>query len=66
MNEKKEWNIPVTWEEYGIVKIEAATLEEAMEIFKRDSDHIPLPEGNYIDGTFDLSDSDIEFIRCFN
>ena len=44
-----EYKIPVSWEECGFVKIEADSLQQAIEIFDRQSDDIPLPEGNYVD-----------------
>ena len=39
----KTWNIPVTWEVYGYVVIEANTLEEAIEKARDDEGVIPLP-----------------------
>ena len=35
----KSWSIPVTWEVYGRVVIEANTLEEAMEKARDDEGH---------------------------
>lgn len=59
-----EYKIPVSWEEYGFVKIEADSLQQAIEIFDRQSDDIPLPEGNYVDGSWRRED--LEFIEEFN
>lgn len=59
-----EYKIPVSWEEYGVVKIEANSLQQAIEIFDRQSDDIPLPEGNYVDGSWRRED--LEFIEEFN
>ena len=39
----KTWNIPVIWEVYGMVVVEANTLEEAMVIARDDDGIIPLP-----------------------
>lgn len=61
---KNEYKIPVSWEEYGFVKIEADSLQQAIEIFDRQSDDIPLPEGNYVDGSWRRED--LEFIEEFN
>lgn len=61
---KNEYKIPVSWEEYGFVKIEADSLQQAIEIFDRQSDYIPLPEGNYVDGSWRRED--LEFIEEFN
>ena len=47
----KKFKIAVSWEVYGDVEIEAETLTEAVNIAEND-DNIPLPEPNYIDGSF--------------
>jgi hypothetical protein len=46
------FKIPVSWEEYGVVEIDAETFEDAIRIFDEQSDDLPLPEGDYIDGSF--------------
>lgn len=49
----KRFKIPVSWEVYATVKIEANTLEEAIAIFDKTEDDIPLPDDwYYIDGSF--------------
>lgn len=58
----KKWKIPVAWEMSGVVEIEADTLEEAMEIVETDMS-IGLPEGEYIEGSFQLSTYDVDYIR---
>lgn len=58
----KKWSIPVSWEVCGMVEIEANTLEEAIDIAKRD-DSIELPYGEYVDGSFDVTVDDDELIR---
>lgn len=70
---RKFWKIPVTWECYGVVEVEGNTIEEAIANFhkKEDSDSpFALPEANYVDGSFKLSDDDeeelIEEIRLMN
>lgn len=56
----KTWNIPVTWEVYGTVKIEAETLEEAIKIFDKTEEEISLPlDSEYIDGSFKREDYEI-------
>ena len=57
------WKIPVTWEKYGMVKVEADTLEEAMEIARDDVGVIPLPEGDYVDGSWQLAEENICWVR---
>ena len=59
------WKIPITWEMCGEVKIEANTLEEAMEIAKDDDGFIPLPDGSYVDGSWQLTNTDEGFIRQY-
>lgn len=52
----KTWKIPVTWEMYGNVVIEAPTLQEAMDIARDDDGVIPLPDDSYyVDGSWRLS-----------
>lgn len=54
--------VAVSWEMCGYVDIpEAKTTEEAMKIFNETSDYIKLPtNGEYVDGSFQLSTDDIE------
>lgn len=54
--------VAVTWEVCGYVDIPGAkTVEEAMEIFNKKADYIKLPtNGEYIDGSFQLSTDDVE------
>lgn len=63
----KKIKLPVTWEVSGFVEIEANSIEEAMEKFDKDIDYIPLPthNGEYVEGSFDLSDRDPEYIELF-
>lgn len=58
--EMKEFDLCVTWEMCGIVKVKAHSLEEAMDIFNETSDYIKLPNGEYVDSSFRLSTDDIE------
>lgn len=53
--------VAVTWEMCGYVDIEAKTMEEAMEKFEDEVDHVKLPEnGEYVAGSFQLSSDDVE------
>jgi len=59
----REWRIPVTWEMYGIVYVEADTLEEAMD--KAYDSEIP-DDGEYLDGSWEV-ESDVDLVReCYN
>lgn len=60
---KKTWTIPVSWEECGVIKVEAESLEEALKIAEDPYGEIALPEGNYIDASWRVSDLDTEAIR---
>lgn len=63
----KTWRIPITWEECGIVKVQANTLEEAIDKAMYDNDDIPLPKGSYVEASWQVSDEDEDFIReCYN
>lgn len=49
------FKIPVIWEMSGYIKVEADTLDEAIKKFdekENSADDYPLPEGNYVDGSF--------------
>jgi hypothetical protein len=48
----KLWKVSCTWECYGTARVEADTLEEACEIAQ--ADEFPLPEGDYIDASFEV------------
>ena len=59
-------NIPVSWEDVGMVEIQAPTLEKAIEIARTD-DSVELPYGEYVDGSFVVTVDDDELIReCYN
>ena len=53
----KKFSIPVTWQVWDKVKVEAETIEEAIEYVKNNIDEIPLgTEPEYIDGTYKIDD----------
>ena len=60
--------LPVTWSVCGIVEIEAPSIEEAVKRFNDTIDDIPLPEDGqvYVEGSFELTSDDSEFIKCYN
>jgi hypothetical protein len=62
----KTFKIPVTWEVYSTIDVEAETLEEAVAIFDEEEEVYPLPtDPEYIDGSFHR-DPDVEEIRNYN
>lgn len=59
--------VAVTWEMCGYIDIEAQSMEEAMEKFKKESDYIKLPsDGIYVDGSFQLSSDDVEEMKVMS
>lgn len=62
-NSLKEWKIPVFWQEAGIVTIKAKTLEEALKIAKDTDNNLPLPTGDYLEDSWEVSDLPSEEIR---
>lgn len=59
--------VAVTWEMCGYIDIEAQSMEEAMEKFKKESDYIELPsDGIYVDGSFQLSSDDVEEMKVMS
>lgn len=53
----KDYYIPVTWEVWDKVKVEAKTLKEAIEYIKEYIEEIPLgTEPEYIDGSYRVDD----------
>ena len=61
---KKLFKIPVEWAEYGTLEIEAHTVEEAIKIAEED-DSIPLPDGNYIESSWQVN-QDKALIEAMN
>jgi len=62
---KKIFKIPVTWEAYGVVEIEAESLTEALQIFDKTESTIELPyDSEYVDGSFRRED--FETCKLFN
>lgn len=62
----KKWEIPVTWEVFGKVVVEADTLAEAMHIARDEEEILPLPdESDYVDGSWRITQEDEDFIRTY-
>lgn len=63
---KKTIRLAVTWEMAGYVEVEASSLEEAMDYFDENSDHIALPSNaTYVDGSFQLATSDPDEMSAY-
>ena len=69
---KKEFVIPVEWSCCGVVRVEAETIEDALNMIENDTntDGSPfsLPEGNYIDDSFAVTEgfSAFEILKLYN
>ncbi len=59
---KKTFELPVTWEMSGKVKIKAKSLEDAMDLLS--SDRIKLPDGEYVEGSLKLSSRDSDELNA--
>ncbi len=46
------YQIPVIWECWGRITVEANSVEEAFRKVDEDEEDFPLPEGEYIDGSW--------------
>ena len=60
----KIYKIPVSWEVYGAIEVEADSIEEAVNKFDEHEDEYSLPEGDYIDGSFKREN--LDFIKEFH
>lgn len=61
--ELPEWVIPMTWQMSGNITVRARTLTDAINL--ANSDDSPLPSGEYIDGSFEVTTDDEDYIRNF-
>jgi len=55
----RTFNIPLIWQEWGTVQVEAETLEEAKA--KALGPDVPLPAGSYIDDSLEIDEDGLEF-----
>lgn len=56
----KIFKIPVSYEVYGTVEVEANTLEEAFDKAHKDIDSLPLvDDAQYIDDSYEIGDIDL-------
>ena len=61
----KTYKVAVEWSLFGETEVEANSLEEAIQYVKDNLDDIPLPQGEYIDGSFDINKS-LELQQAIN
>ena len=62
----KTFKIPCSWENYGYLRIEANNLPEAIEKARNEMETCSLPNGDYIDGTFQLNIDDETLLKELN
>jgi hypothetical protein len=55
---KKKFIIPVVWQMMGTITIEADSLEDA--IAQVEDDGTPLPQGSYIEASFEVDHASID------
>ena len=61
--ETRKWKLPVVWEVFDMVEVEAESLEEAIEWFKEHKEELPLGANpNYVDGSYQLSHDETQEI----
>lgn len=70
-NPKNVWNIPVSWEMFGMLRIpksEAKTLSDAIELVKQRiaDDEVVVPNGEYVESSMYLSLDPIKQAEDFN
>ena len=58
-----EWLIPVTWQMSGNIAVRAKTLADAMKLAI--ASETPLPSGEYVDDSCELSCDDKDYIRTY-
>lgn len=49
-SQPRSYKIPVSWEMYGYITVQANTLEDAIEM----AENFPLPDGSYIEDSFKI------------
>lgn len=64
--ENREYVLPVTWMMSGFVTVHGVSVEDAVKNFKEKMDDIPLPHGDYVDSSFELSTEDTDEIMAYN
>lgn len=64
MSNEKSFLIPVSWTVYSTIRVEADSLEDALEIALKKCDRIPISsECEYVDDSY-VIESDIDMLKC--
>jgi formylmethanofuran dehydrogenase subunit C len=56
-NEIKDYTIPVEWSMYSTVTVKAKSLDEAIATVNENIEKLPLKDGEYIDGSYQINSS---------
>ena len=60
----QKFKLPVCWEVSAIIEVEAESLEDAIDYFDANLEHIPLPRKfEYSEGSFDLSCREYSYLE---
>lgn len=54
-NEIKDFTIPVEWSMYSTITVKAKSLEEAIATVNENIEKLPLKDGEYIDGSYQIN-----------
>lgn len=57
--------LPVTWEEYGTIDVEAVSIRNAINSFSQITHELP-DESHYVDGSLRLSENALELAIVLN
>lgn len=58
--------IPVNWEMSGYVGFKCESIQKALDKYWEEKDTLPLPEGTYLEDSFQLSTNDVKTIALYN
>ena len=53
------YDLPVYYEMKGFIQVEAESLDDAIDIAKNKLNDYPIPEGDYVEDSFELVDEDV-------
>lgn len=66
-NAKEEFVLPVSWQVFSQIKVQANSLEEAFEWAKEHLDEIPLDtDADYVDASYEISAESPEECELYN
>lgn len=57
VSKERQYRIPCSWESYGVMHVEAESLEHAKDLAENWE---PLPDSEYVDGSFKIDEDILE------